>query len=165
MNILDLINYDPETGKLTWARDFMAGVHARKAGQAVTMRPDTHGHLTFRALGNVYKATNTIWAKYYGSDVPAGYIIDHKNGKRDDNRICNLRLATVNQNMHNCSIRKDSTTGVKGVSFNKQIGKYIARVIVNNKRHYLGTFSSINEAESAAIAFRNEHHKEFANHG
>ncbi len=164
MNIIDLIDYNPETGRLYWGRCFMAGKHTRIKGQPVTMRSDSDGYLTFRALGKVYKASYVIWEKYHGTKVPDGMIIDHIDGMKWNNKIDNLRIATLSQNQQNAFIRVDNTTGVKCVSYDKKINRYKVRIWANGVRHYLGVYKTLSEAESVAIAFRNEHHKEFAKH-
>jgi hypothetical protein len=41
--------------------------------------------------------------------------VDHANGNRLDNRRCNLRICTVQENRRNVPRRKDNTSGYKGV--------------------------------------------------
>lgn len=55
-------------------------------------------------------------------DAPAGMEIDHINGDGLDNRRCNLRVVTRQQNLrHRHSWSKH---GYKGVHYNKQDGKW-----------------------------------------
>lgn len=61
--------------------------------------------------------------------------VDHINHKPNDNRKENLRLATVPQNQANAKIRKDNTSGVKGVYFNKRNGCWVATIQVNKKQY------------------------------
>ena len=68
---------------------------------------------------------------FYGED-PENLFIDHINRDRSDNRICNLRLATNQQNQGN---RK-----CKGFSWDKKSKKWAARIKVNGKSKYLGAF-------------------------
>jgi len=35
------------------------------------------------------------------NDVNDEYVVDHINGIRSDNRLCNLRYASVSENAHN----------------------------------------------------------------
>lgn len=41
--------------------------------------------------------------------------VDHINGNRSDNRRCNLRVCTAQENRRNARKRKDNTSGYKGV--------------------------------------------------
>ena len=41
-----------------------------------------------------------IYEAWYG-EIPSGMEVDHMNRKRDDDRICNLRLVTHSQNQKN----------------------------------------------------------------
>jgi hypothetical protein len=74
-----------------------------------------------------------------------GREVDHINRDRLDNRRSNLRAVSKSVNQHNSKLRADSSTGVKGVSVNRQ-GSYVARLQVNKCRMYLGRFSTLEEA-------------------
>ena len=90
--------------------------------------------------------------------------IDHKGRNPLNNRRFNLRAATDSQNGHNCGAQKNSMTGVKGVCFDKQSGKYDARVMFTRKQHYLGRFDTIEEAAAVVQEKREELAGEFACH-
>ena len=80
-----------------------------------------------------------------------GLIIDHINMNGIDNRKENLRLCTKAENCQNRSIRKDSSSGYKGVFRTKNSKKnpWRARVTNNGKRINLGVFPSKKEASMA----------------
>ncbi len=67
--------------------------------------------------------------------------IDHINRNRSDCRKSNLRIVTTQQNNMNTSIIRSSETGLRGITFDKSIKKYIARIGLNDKRIYLGSSS------------------------
>lgn len=90
--------------------------------------------------------------------------IDHINGNTFDNRIENLRDVTYTQNNQNAKIRKDSTSGVKGVYLHKATGKWTASCQANKKRLHLGLFDTIEEAEKAVKSAREQLHGSFARH-
>ena len=102
--------------------------------------------------GKMYKEHRLIWLIVYGR-LP-DKDLDHINGVKDDNRIGNLREATKSENLYNKKGIGGSSK-YKGVSFNKQLQKYVAYASLNKKRYHLGTF----ECEIAAA----KAYDEFAN--
>lgn len=50
------------------------------------------------------------------------------------------------------ALNKNSTTGHKGVSYQKKLGTYRAYITINRKQIYLGSFSTIEEAVKARKA-------------
>lgn len=44
---------------------------------------------------------------------------------------------------------KNSTTGIRGVSFMQKVGKYRAYITLDRKQHYLGLYDTIEEAKAA----------------
>ena len=109
-----------------------------------------------------YLLHRIIYLWHHGS-VPKS--IDHINNDPLDNRIENLRPASSSQNNHNRSINKNSTTGVKGVYWNKSNGKYLARIRKNNKFVYAKYFDCLEEAKMEIEVAREKIHGQFANHG
>lgn len=88
--------------------------------------------------------------------------IDHIDGDRLDNRKCNLRIATNQQNNCNRGPQSNNTSGYKGVSWNKTMKKYEAYIKYNNKKISLGFFNDKEEAASIRDKKAKELHKEFA---
>lgn len=76
-------------------------------------------------------------------------LADHINGNKWDNQKHNLRLVTKSDNNQNQNIRKDSTTGLKGVTYNQRIGKYQSKIQVNGVRIHAGTFETAQQAADA----------------
>ena len=44
------------------------------------------------------------------------------------------------------ALNKNSTTGQKGVSYQKKLGTYRAYITINRKQNHLGSFATIEEA-------------------
>lgn len=86
--------------------------------------------------------------------------IDHINGDGLDNRMINLRIATKQQNSHNCQIPKNNKSGYKGVIWEKQSNKWKAYIHLNNKMINLGRFDNkidaANTYNNAAIKYFGE---------
>jgi hypothetical protein len=91
-----------------------------------------------------------------------GVLVDHQNRDTLDNRRSNLRNATTFQNAWNAKCRKDSLTGIKGVSFYKDRGKWVAYVKVDRKNKYLGLFETPELAKAARDAKIASLHGEFS---
>lgn len=150
--LLAKVHYDPETGHFTRLSD------QRRMG-----RPDRKGYLTATVSPFSVRLHRLAWLYMTGS-WPTKEI-DHINGVPGDNRWVNLRECTHPQNNHNQSLRRNNTSGVKGVSWNRKARRWHVQVCLNYKVHHGGLYSTIEEAESAARALRTQLHGEFANHG
>ena len=82
---------------------------------------------------------------------PKGMIVDHIHGEmsRNDNRKTNLRIGTYQDNLRNCRISKNNTSGVTGVVFRKDTQKWQAQIVVNFKNIHLGSFQYKDDAIKA----------------
>lgn len=89
-----------------------------------------------------------------------GQIIDHINGNALDNRRKNLRFVTPSQNRIN-SPRKNKF-GFKGIATHPEHSKYLVRIQINGKRHYLGTYKTPKQAAKAYDKAAKRLHGEFA---
>jgi hypothetical protein len=63
------------------------------------------GYIYIEINGKMYCLHRIIYEKYHNIELTRDQEIDHINGIRDDNRICNLRLATRSQNNQNTKCR------------------------------------------------------------
>jgi hypothetical protein len=118
---------------------------------------DSHGYLVATVKGKVYKVHRLIYGMFTDM-VPL--VLDHINGNPTDNRIENLRPATIEQNGYNRKVNKNSSSQIKGVAFLR--GKWMAQCQSTGKRKYLGVFASAEQAALALKEFRNDTQKEFA---
>lgn len=75
---------------------------------------------------------------------PDGLFVDHIHGidTRNDNRKCNLRIATRSQNNTNIGIKSCNTSGVTGVHFDNSKGKWCARINYQGHRLHLGYYDN-----------------------
>ena len=85
------------------------------------------------------------------------FTVDHINGDGLDNRKCNLRLATRQQQAMNRPIRSDNKSGYPGVYWlwtneEKTKGKWRALIRVEGKRLSLGLFDDVEEAADAYMS-------------
>jgi hypothetical protein len=136
--------YDPGTGVVTR----LTARGNRAAGSAVG-RPNNHGHLAVELCGHQTYVHRIAWALHYG-EWPVRHI-DHANGVPSDNRIANLRLATVSENLRNSRDYAKASGLPRGVYRSGQ--KFIARItkIPGAGAAYLGTYET---PEGAFLAYR-----------
>jgi hypothetical protein len=84
--------------------------------------------------------------------------VDHLNHNTLDNRRANLRAVTHAQNMQNRrGARRQSSSGVRGVSWDSAYQKWKVGLKVAGQQIYLGRYDSLADAEAAAIAGRQTH--------
>lgn len=75
-----------------------------------------------------------------------GKEVDHINTCGCDNRKINLRLATLGKQRVNTGLRSNNTSGVTGISWNKQRSKWQAYISINGKLKNLGLFPNKKDA-------------------
>jgi hypothetical protein len=133
--IRELLDYDPETGHLTWRVDRAMRVRAGdRAGYS-----DYSGYITIRINGTNYQAHRLAWLWMKG-EWPEEEI-DHINRIRDDNRWSNLREANRSGNVVNSPPREKLSDLPRGVHI-RPSGKFQATIA----HMYLGTFETADEA-------------------
>ena len=92
------------------------------------------------------------------TDCPKGKVVDHRDGVTLNNRRNNLRVCTHAENLQNRSpISRAGASGLRGVTWSKHAGKWVARYRVKYKEFFLGYFDSKVKAAEAVIAARAEH--------
>jgi len=79
-----------------------------------------------------------------------------------DNRRRNLRIVTIQQNAMNRRKHSNNTSGITGVSWSKQLGKWFASIGINGKLKYLGSFDNIDIAIGARQQAEREYYGEYA---
>ena len=80
---------------------------------------------------------------------PLQLHVDHIDRDPLNNRRENLRIVTHAQNRQNTSKQSNNTSGFKGVTRDKQSGKWVARIQVFGRPQYLGFFCDPNDAAKA----------------
>ena len=152
-----LFTYNPDDGELRWAVDRNGGAYAGDVAGTNTGR----GYLAICTRGKNYRVHRIVWAIVHG-EWPE-LQIDHINGIRDDNRLCNLRLATAQQNMiGRRGFSRPSASGYRGVHRTKGSKPFRAYARINGKNVILGYFHCPKEAHAVHVAAVLEHHGEFA---
>lgn len=152
--LADGLSYDPATGILTWETSPSANVTpGQNAGSF-----DGHGYRVVSVGGKRWGAHRLIWTMVNGP-IPSGYDVDHINGDRQDNRLENLRLLTRAENNQNTrAARRDSKSGLQGVTSHRRSGLFNARIKLNGISQSLGYFKTAAEAHEAYLQRKREIH-------
>jgi hypothetical protein len=133
-------NYDSQTG-------FIYNKHNKKIGYC-----DQYGYIriNFIIKGKRYilRAHQFGW---YWVNKECVKELDHINGIRDDNRICNLRSVTSQQNQWN-------RITAKGYYWNKKNKKWRAQIKLDKKVIHLGYFITEEEARTAYLQAKEKYH-------
>jgi hypothetical protein len=83
-----------------------------------------------------------------------GMVVDHIDRDTLNNSRKNLRVVTRAQNRQNLKAFKRSTTGIRGVYWEKVMNKWAATVTVDGRKRRLGYFENIDDAEKAVVEAR-----------
>lgn len=151
---------DPDDGRLI----LRCATKRRAAGEEAGY-PNNIGYRQVMLGCKIYSVHRIAWALYHG-EQPNGEV-DHINGDRADNRLCNLRLATSSQNNQTRRLSTRNKTGVKGVFRVKWNKKTRWRVAIGHSRgeYHITHFKCFGQAVKLASEMRAALHAEFANNG
>jgi hypothetical protein len=158
--LLIYLRYEPSTGLFTWR----AHPQRSRVGQ-LAGTTNKQGYVIITINKKLYKAHRLAFLFMTGEFPNSNLQVDHIDGVCDNNRWCNLRIATAAQNQHNSKIAINNSTGVKGVSFNKRTNKYAVDVRLNKQHNYLGEYATLDEASKVAKSARLQLHGNFAKYG
>lgn len=99
-----------------------------------------------------------LWMHRIINNTPDGLFTDHIDNNTLNDRCSNLRVATSSQNVMNTRKSSRNKSGCKGVSFNKEKGKYELRLMANGKKMFFGYYDTIEEAcHERTIVAKNIH--------
>lgn len=152
--------FEYRDGALFWKQKphkYSMNVVGRRAGTAATA-----GYWRVKLDGATYFEHRLIYALHNDGKCPE--VIDHIDGNKENNRVENLRAATISQNAHNAKLQARNTSGAKNVSWVKSKNRWRVFVTVNGKRKFW-SFADFELAELFAVEARSLFFGEYANHG
>lgn len=112
-------------------------------------------------VNNEPRIKKRVWLHRLILAAPKGVTVDHINGDPLDNRRCNLRLCSTQQNSWNQKAR-DGTSSLKGVHYDRRRKKWKTEIKMGGKRHHIGRFDSEIEAAQAYEQMSRKLYGEFA---
>jgi hypothetical protein len=147
-----VLSYDPETGLFRWKTNRTRA----RVGAVVHGLNKSTGYKKVRLFRKPYYQHRLAWFYVYG-EWPKDQI-DHINGDKLDNRICNLREVSNAVNSQNTRApRATNKVGHLGVS--KHHGAYRARLALDGKQICVGGFKSPEAAHAAYVELKRKHHE------
>lgn len=141
-----LLEYSPESGELRWKVNRRGSA---KVGSLAGQLDEDSGYRRVRIDGRRYRAHRIVWIMVFGAP-PVG-VIDHINGKKDDNRINNLRDIPAAINNQNVQVARKTKrfTDLVGPTFQPKRGKWLVKITVEGKSVFIGRYDGIDEAKAA----------------
>ena len=136
-----LLNFDYEASTGVIYRVLSGGVRKEAGSYTDYLRVMVDGKLM---LGH-----RVIWAHYYREQPPQ--YIDHIDRDKTNNKISNLRACTLSQNQRNRKVSSNNTTGLTGVTYVENRGKFKSVIYHKSKPIYLGLFENKNDAYKAYL--------------
>lgn len=152
--LMNVLRYDGNTGVIYWLKRSGKAKAGSVAGTA-----KRGGYIQISACGKSRYAHRLAWLFVYGA-WPVGHI-DHIDGNPSNNRIDNLRDVSAKTNMENQrhAHASNKSSGLLGVSFDKQTGLWMAKISVGNCTKNLGRFTDPNMAHSAYVSAKRDYHE------
>ena len=74
-------------------------------------------------------------AEHYIPNPDNKPCVDHWNGKRNDNRVENLRWVTSSENNQNRGVSKNNKIGIKNISYDKPNDRYEFHKMIRGQKH------------------------------
>ena len=95
---------------------------------------NNYGYVNIIIDNKLWLLHRFITIKILKDEIKSGYVIDHINNDRLDNRKENLRIVTFSDNSRNKLKKKTSTSKYYGVFFEKKSKKWRSSIIYDNKQ-------------------------------
>ena len=137
-----------------------------KTGKILKQTIANNGYfvVNFRKNNKSYtKTVHRIVASMFLRKIENKPFVDHIDGNKTNNHINNLRYVTNQENAMNAKLNCKTTTNIKGVTYYKNLKKWIAQITVNGKHIHIGCFDNIEDAINARVKKAKELFGEYIN--
>lgn len=148
--------YDKESGDLyysAWRNGCKLDIVGKNAG---FLHKGNNGkpYKRVRFNGHNIYVHRIIWAIVTGEQPKE---IDHIDGDSLNNKWANLREVSHTENARNQKMHSTNTSGIMGVTYRKDSGRWRARIKVDGKMISLGTYASKSDAAKARLKAEEEY--------
>lgn len=153
--------FEYRDGQLFWKKP-RKGVNKSPNGDYPVGWNNGSGYIKLKFMDKTYYAHHIVFFMHHGRFPVA---IDHIDGNRSNNRIDNIREATLAENNRNIRpYKRNPLSGGRGVIRSANGKKWMVRVHHDGKSKHLGTFDDLEFANLVAQEARNKFHGNFARH-
>jgi sulfur relay (sulfurtransferase) DsrC/TusE family protein len=110
----------------------------------------SHGYTCVKVNGKMVKWHRLVWEFFNNAPIPNDMVVDHADNNQGNNKMSNLQLLSVKENVSKCRVHRDNSSGYPGVCWAAREKKFLANIKINGVTRHLGYFS---DPEAAYKAF------------
>jgi hypothetical protein len=135
-----------------------------KTGRILKPGTNCNGYLYVILMDDGERSTKTIHrlvANAFLQNSEDKKNVDHVDRNKTNNYLSNLRYATLSENSQNASMKSNNTSGVVGVSWDKNKNKWKVQITVNCVQKHLGYFTIKEDAIAARTTAEIQYFGEF----
>lgn len=129
-----------------------------KVGRSFNINPgdpagtlNNRGYWVVETGGKGYPVNRMVLHILDGFDLSSPLEVDHGDRVRSNNKRSNLTAMPKSDNLQNKGVYKSSKTGVSGVTWKKQAGKWLVQLTGNGRREHVGYFTCLLDAVAARL--------------
>ena len=141
-------------------------VFSIKSNKLLQLSKDIHGYYNVGLWKNnqrkLCRIHRLVAMTFYFIEDYAGKQVDHIDRDRTNNNLLNLRFCSNSENQINVGLKKNNTSGYKGVSWDKRTNKWVVKIQGNNMRKHVGQFTTKEAAYEAYKKASKDLHGDFS---
>lgn len=145
--LLELLEYDPETGIFRWRVDRYRKTRAGEVAGSFNKRQQRW------CIGieyGIYPRDRLAW--YYQTGVWPDQV-EHENRNKQDDRWDNLRMVPRSEGKPKVELVPE-VEGIEGVNWDKFLKRWVAYIHVDDRYRHLGSFDRLEDAAQVATLAR-----------
>jgi len=159
---------DNSPSGLLWKKDNV-GINGRKYNLIGTTAGVIKPYHILKAscwvivIGGIRYYAHRIIFNVLGQNLECGDVVDHVDGNPLNNKVNNLQVTNQSTNMRNAKLRKDTSTGITGVSYTCRKNKhpvYIATWYDIDGKQRTKEFSTYRLSDATALKLASDHRKQ-----
>lgn len=130
----------------------LGNVYSLKTNRLLSKSKNSDGYYSLRLDGKSYKIHKLVaieFLNHKSSGQNRGFVIDHIDGDKTNNKVSNLREVSPRGNRVNYTKDNKYSSKYTGVCWDKSRNKWFASIKINGKQKNLGRFNSEYDAHLA----------------